>query len=72
MSDNKGLNDQDLLQLCRSGEVITNQDIGGIMSQLSNTDSCSSDLTYLSESGMQGISFMNFRHNGSNDDNKDK
>lgn len=72
MSDNKGLNDQDLLQLCRSGEAITNQDIGGIMPQLSNIDSCSSNLTYLSESGMQGISFMNFSHNGSNDDNKDK
>lgn len=72
MSENKGLNNQDLLQLCRSGEVITNQDIGGIMSQVSNTDSCSSDLTYLSESGMQGISFMNFNHNGNSDDNKDK
>ena len=53
MSDNKGLNDQDLLQLCRSGEEITSQDIGGMMSQSSNADT--NDLTYLSESGMPGL-----------------
>ena len=35
MNDNKGLNDLDLLQLCRSGETITKQDIG-IMSSASN------------------------------------
>ena len=72
MSENIGLNDQDLLQLCRSGEAITNQDIGGIMPQLSNTDSRSNDLTYLSESGMQGINFVNFSRKGNNDDNEDR
>ena len=72
MSENKGLNDQDLLQRCRSGEAITNQDIGGITPQLSNTDSRSNDLTYLSESGMQGINFVNFSHKGNNDDNEDR
>lgn len=69
MSDNKGLNNQDLLQLCRSGEAITNQDIG-IMPQSSNTDS--NDLTYLSESGMQGVNFMNFSHSGNKDNDTDK
>lgn len=69
MSDNKGLNNQDLLQLCRSGEAITNQDIGA-MPQSSNTDS--NGLTYLSESGMQGLNFMNFSQNGNKDDDSDK
>lgn len=66
MSENKGLNDQDLLQRCRSGEAITNQDIGGITPQLSNTDSRSN------ESGMQEINFVNFSHKGNNDDNEDR
>ena len=70
MSDNKGLNDQDLLQLCRSGEAITSQDIGGMMSQPSNADT--NDLTYLSESGMQGLTLMNFSQNGNKDDDSEK
>ena len=45
MSDNKGLSDQELLKLCRSGGPITNEDIGG------KTQS-GSDITYLNESGM--------------------
>ena len=70
MSDNKGLNDQDLLQLCRSGEAITSQDIGGMMSQSSNVDT--NDLTYLSESCMQGLTLMNFSQNGNKDDDSEK
>ena len=42
------------------------------MPQLSNTDSHSNDLTYLSESGMQGINFVNFSRKGNNDDNEDR
>lgn len=70
MSDNKGLNDQDLLQLCRSGEAITSQDIGGMMSQSSNADT--NDLTYLSESSMPGLTLMNFSQNGNKDDDSEK
>lgn len=70
MSDNKGLNDQDLLQLCRSGEAITSQDIGGMMSQSSNADT--NDLTYLSESGMPGLTLMNFSQNENKDDDSEK
>lgn len=70
MSENKGLNDQDLLRLCKSGEAITSQDIGGIMPQSSNADT--NDLNYLSESGMQGLNFMNFSYNGNKDNDSDK
>lgn len=60
MSDNKGLNDQDLLKLCKSGGPITNQDIGGKAQSGSNG---SSDIMYLNENGMQGASFLQFSHN---------
>ena len=65
MNDNKGLNDLDLLQLCRSGETITKQDIG-IMSSASNADS--NGLKYLSEGTMPGVNPLNFNHNGDKDD----
>lgn len=41
-----------------------------MMSQSSNVDT--NDLTYLSESGMQGLTFMNFSQNGNKDDDSDK
>lgn len=68
MRENKGLNDQELLQLCRSGEAITNQDIGGIMPQLSNIES--NGLKNSSENGTQRINLMNFSYDGN--DNTDK
>ena len=55
MNDNKGLNDLDLLQLCRS-----------IMSSASNADS--NGLKYLSEGTMPGVNLLNFNHNGDKDD----
>lgn len=64
MSDNKGLNDQELLKLCKSGGPITNQDIGGKTQSGSNG---SSDITYLNENGMQGASFLQFSHNEGKD-----
>ena len=66
MSDNKGLNNQELLQRCRNNEEITNQDIG-VMPQSSNTDS--SGLTYLSEGT---ILELNFSHNRNKDNDTDK
>lgn len=68
MCENKGLNDQELLQLCRSGEAITNQDIGGMMPQLSNIES--NGLKNSSENGMQRINFMNFSYDGNNNTDK--
>lgn len=68
MRENKGLNDQELLQLCRSGEAITNQDIGGIMPQLSNIES--NGLKNSSENGTRRINLMNFSYDGN--DNTDK
>lgn len=68
MRENKGLNDQELLQLCRSGEAITNQDIGGIMPQLSNIES--NGLKNSSENGTQRINFMNFSYDGNNNTDK--
>lgn len=41
-----------------------------MMSQSSNADT--NDLTYLSESGMQELTFMNFSQNGNKDDDSDK
>ena len=67
MSDNKGLNDQELLNLCKKGGPITNQDIGG---KTQSGNNGSSDITYLNESGMQGTSILQFSHEDK--DKKDK
>ena len=46
MSENKGLNDMDLLKACLKGGPITDQDIGG---RNVSADQKSSDVTYLNE-----------------------
>lgn len=46
MSENKGLNDMDLLKACQKGGPITDQDIGG---RNVSADQKSSDVTYLND-----------------------
>ena len=64
MSENKGLNDMDLVEAGQKGGAITDQDIGG---RNVSADQKSSDVTYLNE----GTNFYQFSYDdGKNNDKK--
>ena len=63
MTQNKGLNDMDLLKVCQKGGPITDQDIGG---RNVSADQKSSDVTYLNE----GTNFYQFSYDSGKSNDK--